>query len=72
MYGLRRDKKMWPVIVVNVRRMIDSKIPVDRLVNMANFLFLYIIEHAMVPGKIESWVTIFEMKGVGITEVPKQ
>lgn len=23
------------------------------------------------PGKVENWVTIIDMKGVGITEIPK-
>ena len=51
--------------------MIESNIDVDRLVNMANFLLLYIIEYAMVPGAIESWVAIFDMKDVGVTDIPQ-
>ena len=51
--------------------MIETNIGVDRLVNMANFLLLYIIEYAMVPGAIESWVAIFDMKDVGVTDIPQ-
>ena len=72
MYGVRRDKSMRPIIIINVRRMIDTRIPVNRLVAMANFLLCYIIEHAMIPGAIESWVAIFDMKGVGVTDIPKK
>ena len=71
MYGVRRDKSKRPVIIISVRRMIESNIDVDRLVNMANFLLLYIIEYAMVPGAIESWVAIFDMKDVGVTDIPQ-
>ena len=61
---------MRPIIIINVRRMIDTGIGVDRLVNMANFLLLYIIEYAMIPGAIESWIAIFDMKEVGVTDIP--
>ena len=71
MYGVRRDKSMRPIIIINVRRMIDTGIGVDRLVNMANFLLLYIIEYAMIPGAIESWIAVFDMKEVGVTDIPQ-
>ena len=29
------------------------------------------ITRALIPGKVESWITIIDMKGVGITEIPK-
>ena len=70
-YGVRRDKNMRPVIIVNVRRMIDSQISVDRLIAVTNFFLMYVIEHAMIPGAIESWTCIFDLKDVGVTEIPK-
>lgn len=62
---------MRPVIVINTRRMIDSKINVDRLVNMADFFLTYVVEKAMIPGKIETWTCIWDLKGCGVTEIPK-
>ena len=70
-YGVRRDKMMHPVIIINVRRMIDTKIDVERLINMADFFLNYVIQYAMVPGKIENWTCIFDLKGVGVTQIPK-
>lgn len=70
-YGVRRDKSMRPVIIINVRRMIDSRITVDRLVAVTNFFLEYIIKYAMIPGTIESWTAIFDLKDVGVTEIPK-
>ena len=29
------------------------------------------ITRALVPGRVENWVTIIDMKGVGLTEIPK-
>ena len=42
-YGVRRDVSMRPVIVINVRRMVDSRIPVDRLISLTNFFLEYTI-----------------------------
>ena len=70
-YGLRRDKNMRPVIIINTRRIIDSKITVDRLVSLANFFLEYVIQYAMVPGSIEAWTCIFDLKDCGVTEIPK-
>jgi hypothetical protein len=25
-----------------------------------------------VPGKVENWVAIFDMKGIGLTNIPKK
>lgn len=62
---------MRPVVIINVRRMIDSEISVDRLISVCNFFLMYVIEHAMIPGSIESWTAIFDLKDVGVTEIPK-
>ena len=62
---------MRPIIVINTRRMIDSKIDVDRVVNMADYFLTYVVEKAMIPGKIETWTCIWDLKGCGVTEIPK-
>lgn len=62
---------MRPVIIINVRRMVDSRIPVDRLIALTNFFLEYTINYAMIPGKIEAWTCIFDLKDVGVTEIPK-
>jgi len=70
-YGLRRDHDMRPVIVINIRRMLDTNISVDRLIDLSNFLFEYTIENAMIPGKIENWDVILDLKDVGFSEIPR-
>lgn len=70
-YGVRRDKNMRPIIIINVRRMVDSGISVDRLIAVTNFFLEYVINYAMVPGSIESWTCVFDLKDVGVTEIPK-
>ena len=71
MYGYKRDNGERPVIIINTRRMIDSKIEIDQLVTMADIFLSYTIEHGMVPGHVENWTAIFDLNGVGMTEIPK-
>ena len=71
MYGVRRDTMMHPVIIINVRRMVDAKMKLDELVGMADFFLNYVIKYAMIPGKIENWTCIFDLKNVGVTQIPK-
>ena len=51
--------------------MIDSGIYVERLIAVTNFFLEYTIKYAMVPGAIEAWTCIFDLKDVGVTEIPK-
>ena len=59
------------MIIVNVRRMIDSGIELDKLSPMVDYFLNYVISHAMVSGKVENWVTIFDLRNVGVTQIPR-
>ena len=59
------------MIIVNVRRMIDTKITLERLTSMGDFFLNYVIDNAMAPGRFESWTCIFDLKDVGMTQIPK-
>ena len=30
------------------------------------------ITRGLIPGKVENWVTIFDLKGIGLTNIPKK
>jgi hypothetical protein len=32
----------------------------------------YLITRGLIPGKVENWISIFDMKGIGLTNVPKK
>lgn len=38
---------------------------------MSTYFVQYLITRALIPGKVENWISIVDMKGVGITEIPK-
>lgn len=71
LYGLKRDIQQHPIIVFNVRRIIDTKADFNQLMDMTNFFLNYVITKSMVPGKVESWTCICDMNNVGATQMPK-
>ena len=42
----------------------------DLMMDTLDFIASYTIEHAMVPGKIETYNFIIDLKGVGLMETP--
>ena len=72
MYGYMRDKSLRPIIIVNVRKLADSKISIDQIVETADFFLHYVIKNGMSPGRVENFVCIFDMRNVGVTELPSK
>ena len=70
MYVHKRDRKHRNIFIINVNKMknLSDKQFLD-LNEMQNFLLTYVIDRSTVPGKAESWTTIIDMDGVGITEM---
>ena len=71
MYVTGRSKTFCPVIIVNVRKIIDSKIDFEALCRVNYFVFNWIIDTMIVPGKVETWIIIQDMKDVCVTQIPK-
>ena len=71
MYVHKRDRKHRNIFIINVNKMknLSYKQFLD-LNEMQNFLLTYVIDRSTVPGKAESWTTIIDMDGVGISEMP--
>lgn len=72
MYSYRRDKSQRPIVIVSVRGIIDSGVSIEKLVEVADFFLHYVILNGMVPGKVENLTCIFDMRNVGVTEMPSK
>jgi hypothetical protein len=70
-YIYRRDRSFRPLFIMNVNKIKKVKTDHETLINMSTFMIQFIITHALIPGKVENWVSIIDMKDVGITEIPK-
>jgi hypothetical protein len=70
-YALKRDSSFRPVVYISVDKMVKSKITYEELEDLLSFFFDYIINQAMVPGKVENWVAVVDLHNVGVTNIPK-
>jgi len=68
-YGYKRDKCFRPIIMINCEKILKNANKIDLLVSATNFFLDYVINNAMVPGKIESWTTIFDLNTIGATQM---
>lgn len=70
-YVYKRDKAFRPIFVMNVAKLKQCKLPHETVLNMSTYFVQYLITRALIPGQVENWISIVDMKGVGITEIPK-
>jgi len=71
LYTYKRDKSFRPIVIINVEKMLASKIEQDDLVLLANFYLEFVINNCMIPSRIEDWTVIIDLNNVGVTQIPK-
>jgi len=62
MYFHGRDKLQRPVLVVRPGKL-DLSLTADSLVEHIVFTLQWAIEYALVPGRVENWITLIDMEG---------
>jgi len=61
-----RDRECRPCIVIRVERMVDGlSEDVGRLVRLVMFVLEFAEKFALVPGRVEHWVVIFDLASAG-------
>lgn len=71
-YVYKRDKKFRPIFVINVAKLKKVKVDPDMMINVSCYMIQYLISRALVPGRVENWVSIIDMKDVGMLDIPKK
>ena len=71
-YLYRRDRSFRPIFIIPVKKLSKAGIKQDELIHITCFFLQFVISRAMVPGQIENWVVIFDVKGIGMLNVPKK
>lgn len=69
-YVYKRDRKMRPICYINMDKLKRVKTDHETLSNMSTYMTQFVISRALIPGKIENWITIIDFKNIGVTEVP--
>ena len=69
MYGAGRDHKQRPIIIIHMRRIIDSNIELEPLIALADYFCCYLLKYGMIDGKVENWLCIYDLANVGAIEL---
>lgn len=64
--------KFRPIFIINVAKLTKFKADTEYMIHMTCYLLSFVISRGMIPGKVENWVTIIDMKGVGMLDIPKK
>lgn len=72
MYIHKRDKFHRPIFILRLVELSKLGVADKDLINLGCFLIQFVITRGLIPGKVENWVTIFDLKGIGLTNVPKK
>ena len=52
---------------MNVEKIIQNPCELDDIISMCNYFFTFATEKLMIPGLIENWIMVVDLKDVGIT-----
>ena len=69
-YGYKRTESMSPIIIMNLRKVVDNGIDYDEFDDLVEFLYGYTIYAEMAPGKIEQTNTIVDFTDVHLFDIP--
>jgi hypothetical protein len=70
MYVHGRDHRYRPIVVFNAYLVNPKKMDVDVMIEALTYLFEIIIGKMLLPGQIEHWIFIMDLKGMGVTSLP--
>lgn len=69
-YHFGRDNRFRPIIVMRTKLLSESDLTNEEIKLTLAYFIEYMLENAILPGQVENWVTITDMTGVGLTNVP--
>jgi len=65
-----RDNKFRPIIVFNAYTIDSKNFDVDLMIDALTFFFEFLITYILLPGQIENWIFITDLKGMSLTSIP--
>jgi len=65
-----RDHKYRPIIVFNASLIDVKTFDVDLMIDALTYFFEFLIANLLLPGQVENWVFITDLKGLGLASIP--
>lgn len=59
-----------PVVIMNVKKLVEIKIEVEELQELMLFFYGWVIDNMLISGKIENCFFIYDIKDVAVTDLP--
>ena len=74
LYSYGRDKQFRPIVILNTSIYIKNKsqYPYDDWLKAIIYFLEYLIHHLLIPGTVEDWCVISDMRGVSMFSFPSE
>ena len=71
-YMFGRDRNFRPIVVFNVTKfnIEDGEFDAEKQVRVFTCFFEYLVNNLLLPGQIENWITIIDLKDISIWNIP--
>ena len=70
LYVSGRDYKYRPVLILNVRKIVDVEYPIEVINASTAFFCEFIVKKLLIAGIVENWIMIIDLNDVGVTSLP--
>mmetsp|Transcript_28954 Transcript_28954/g.38590 ORF Transcript_28954/g.38590 Transcript_28954/m.38590 type:complete len:183 (+) Transcript_28954:369-917(+) len=70
LYVSGRDYKYRPIVILNVRKLVDYNYDTDIIAAASAFFCDFIVKKLLVPGRVENWIMIIDLNDIGMTSLP--
>jgi hypothetical protein len=67
-----RDRNYRPLNVFDPRVIIGKTADRDEVIMIVHFVFQYIIDNMLIPGKVENWISLMDLSNLSISQLPKK
>lgn len=66
LYFTGRDYKYRPIIVFDVKKTLDSKLPSEEIIDIYTYYLDFVVGNLLVGGHVENWILIVDLNGSGV------
>jgi hypothetical protein len=70
LYVSGRDFKYRPIVILNVRKIVDVEYPIEVINASTAFFCDFVVKKLLIPGYVENWIMLIDLNDVGITSLP--
>jgi len=69
-YAHGRDNRFRPILIFNCYKLDTKTMDIDKLLLAMAYFLDYVMKNLLLPGQVERWIFINDLKGLGITSLP--